>query len=199
MNMKRLYSGIAAVLLALALSAPAQAADVYALDPAHSSVGFAVKHMVIAKVRGVFEQYDASFTIDEGSRLTSATADIQAASINTRIEKRDNHLRSEDFFHASAYPLMTFRSETVTHKGGNAYEITGTLTIRGTAKTVTLTSEGYGPVKDPWGYQRIGFSAYATINRKDFGLNWNQVLEAGGLLVGDEVEITLEGEGVLQP
>jgi len=190
---------MAALALAIAFAFATSAwADEYALDPAHSQIGFAVKHMVITKVRGVFETYDGSFELDKNNTLVSAKADIEVKSINTRIEKRDNHLRSEDFFYAEQHPRMSFVSKTATKLPDGTYAVTGLLTIRGVSKDVTLTGEITGPVKDPWGYQRVGFHATTTVNRKDFGLLWNQTLETGGVLVGDDVEITVEGEGILK-
>lgn len=197
MKTHRLFTTALALTLALSL-ASASWAEEYVIDPAHSQIGFAVKHMVITKVRGVFEQYNASFALDKNNALISATAEIEAKSINTRIEKRDNHLRSEDFFFAEKHPQITFVSRKAARSADGSYELIGVLTIRGVSKEVTLRGELSGPVKDPWGYQRVGFQATTTINRKDFGLMWNQTLETGGVLVGDEVEITLEGEGILK-
>ena len=180
------------------LSALPAGADLYTLDPAHTTVGFAVKHMVIAKVRGTFDQYTGEFTLDDDSRLVGATAEISVESVNTRIEKRDAHLRSEDFFFAEKYPTMTFRLLSAEKGPDNRYTVTGDLTMRGVTRKVTLEGEILGPIQDPSGNRRAGFNASGMINRKEFGLMWNKVLETGGLVVGNEVELILEGEGILK-
>jgi polyisoprenoid-binding protein YceI len=182
--------------VALVFAAPAQAQE-FTLDPAHSYIGFTVKHMIIAKVRGEFEDYSASFIVEDG-KFASATAEIKVGSINTNITKRDNHLRSEDFFYAAKYPLMTFKTTGVKHSIDGSYTVTGDMTIRGVTKSIELKGEGFGPITDPYGNTRVGFSAIGSLNRFDFGLRWNNLLETGGVIVGDIIQLVIEGEGVLK-
>ena len=185
------------LLLSTAAAAlPATAAD-YDVDVAHSSVGFEVKHMAISKTRGTFDDYTASFTFEPGKPETwSCEAVIQAASVNTNNEKRDEHLRSEDFFDVAKVPTLTFKSTSVKMEDDEEGVMTGELTIHGVTKTVELELELLGTVTDPWGNERAGFSAETKINRKDYGLTYNSVMEAGGLLIGEEVKITIEIEGI---
>ena len=165
------------------------------LDTTHSSLEFAVKHMVIASTKGRFTDYDVDADVDLTNLANSkATVRINAASIDTRDEKRDGHLRSADFFDVENNPYITFVSKRLEPKGGDDYKIVGDLTIRGVTKEVVLDGEVTGPVKDPWGGTRVGLSANGKINRKQFGLNWNAALEAGGLLVGDDVKLNIDTE-----
>jgi polyisoprenoid-binding protein YceI len=165
------------------------------LDTSHSSVEFAVKHMVISSTKGRFTDYDVDADVDLTNLANSkATVRINAASIDTRDEKRDGHLRSADFFDVENNPYITFVSKRLEPKGGDDYKIVGDLTIRGVTKEVVLDGEVTGPVKDPWGGTRVGLSANGKINRKQFGLNWNAALEAGGLLVGDDVKLNIDTE-----
>ena len=167
------------------------------LDTAHSSVEFAVKHMVIASTKGRFTDYEADATIDETDLARStATVRINAASVDTRDEKRDGHLRSADFFDAENSPYITFTSKRLEPRGGKDYKVIGDLTIRGITREIVLEGEVSGPVKDPWGGTRVGISASGKVNRKQFGLNWNAALEAGGLLVGDDVKLNIDAEFV---
>jgi len=161
-------------------------------DPAHTSVEFAVRHMVVSTVRGRFDDFSVAI---EGDDLNSATGTVavKTASVNTREEARDNHLRSADFFDAETYPDMTYVIKRVEGSGSD-YTVTGDLTIKGVTREVVLDADVSGPVADPWGNSRLGLSATGKLNRKDFGLAWNVVTEAGGLLVGDDVKITIEAE-----
>jgi polyisoprenoid-binding protein YceI len=153
--------------------------------------------MVVAKVRGTFDRFKGTVQFDEQNPTASkVSARIDAKSVNTREEKRDAHLRSPDFFDAEKYPELVFESTKVEKQGGEKYKVTGDLTIHGVTKQVVLEAEYLGGGKDPWGGQRVGFQAHTSIRRKDFGLNWNQALEAGGVLVGDEIEISIDVEGV---
>ena len=173
----------------------------FALDPAHSQVEFVVRHMVISKVRGSFGSFRVDVDVDETTNLpTSVNAEIDATSIDTKVADRDAHLRSADFLHAEDHALLTFRSTRITGTPDN-FKIDGDLTIRGTTRPVTLSASVDGRLKDPWGNDRIAYSAKTKINRKDFGLTWNQALETGGLLVGEDIEIdlTLELVKVQQP
>lgn len=163
------------------------------IDPAHSSVSFSIKHMMIAKVHGTFEKFEGSLNFDPANpKGAEVEVTIDAASINTRVSQRDNHLRSADFFDVERYPALTFKSKRI-DGSGNELKVIGNLTIHGITKEVVLNVEGpTAELKDPYGVTKIGASATAKINRKDFGLTWNAAIESGGVLVGDEVSITLE-------
>ena len=165
-------------------------------DLSHSSIGFHVRHLMVSKVHGRFTKWNGSLELDE-SDLTKSRLDvsIDAASVDTKEAKRDDHLRSADFFDVEKFPALTFKSTKI-EKDGENYLVTGDLTIRGITKSVKLEVEGGGQVKDPWGGTRTGFSAKTSVNRKDFGLTWNVALEAGGFVVGDKIEITLEIEAI---
>jgi len=184
------------IALVMALPLSAHAAE-YEIDPAHTDFSFSVKHMVIAKVKGTFQKFEGMLEVDDNNKLTAARAVISAESIYTKIEKRDNHLRSPDFFDVAKYPNITFKTTSVQYSG-SALTIKGNITIRDVMKEITLTGETLGPIKDPWGQTRMGINATGTLNRKDFGLLWNKVLESGGLVVGDTVELHIEGEGILK-
>jgi polyisoprenoid-binding protein YceI len=171
----------------------------WTLDLTHSTVGFTVRHMVVAKVRGHFSKFSIDLNyVPENPLASSVNAVIEAASIDTKVEQRDNHLRSPDFFDVANFPTLTFASTSVKKTSDEGFEIQGNLTIRGITKPVTLEVEGGGLAKDPWGNTRTGFSAKTSILRKDFGLTWNQALETGGVLVGEKVEIELDLEVVQQ-
>ncbi len=173
----------------------APATTTWNIDPAHSSAEFKVKHMMISNVKGSFSGLSGKLTEHAtDSTLSSVEASIPVASISTGDPQRDGHLKSADFFDAEKYPTLDFKSTKVMRKG-DAYEVTGDLTIHGVTKPATFAVDGpSAPGKDPWGNTRIGLSATAKINRKDFGLGWNATLETGGLLVGEEIAITLEVE-----
>jgi polyisoprenoid-binding protein YceI len=165
-------------------------------DPSHSSVGFSVRHLMISKVRGQFGKWTGTFEYDESDPTHSKLAvNIDATSIDTRDEKRDAHLRSPDFFDVEKYPELVFASTSIAPDGSD-FLVAGDLTIHGVTRPVQLKVESLGRTKDPWGGDRIGFSATATIHRKDFGLAWNVALETGGVLVGDKIEINIEIEAV---
>lgn len=187
------------ILLAFALSLLAVSsvfAATYKIDNAHTEVGFTVDHLMIFKVTGYFSDFTGTIEADANQKtLSSATATIQTASIDTRIAKRDEHLRSPDFFHVEKYPVITFSSEKV-EGSGSAIKVHGKLTIRGITQPVVLNGAFLGENKDAWGNQRIGFAAKGKVNRRDFGLTWNKALEAGGVTVGDEVELTLQIQGI---
>ncbi len=169
------------------------------LDPTHSNVEFAVKHMMITTVRGRFNEVDGTLQYDEKDQThSSLEVSIKTASIDTRTADRDAHLRSPDFFDVEKYPTMTFRSTRVEVTGSKRLRIEGDLTIRGVTKPVVLEATEEGRGKDPWGGDRAGFSATTTIDRHDFGLEWNKALETGGWLVGQEVKVTLDIQLVRQ-
>ncbi len=179
----------------LLYSTPVWAAT-YTIDTDHSTAGFKIRHL-FSYVRGVFNQFEGSVDYDPAKPETwKTTAVIQAASIDTRVAKRDAHLRSKDFFDVTQFPTITFASDKVTDATATGAKLHGTLTLHGVAKPVVLDVAIHGVGKDPWGNVRAGFTATTTINRKDFGLTWNTAVETGQLLVGDEVEITLEVEGL---
>ena len=170
----------------------------YKIDPAHSEVGFTVDHLMIFKVTGYFTDFAGTIEADPDSKtLGSVSSTIQTTSVDTRIEKRDNHLRSPDFFDVAKYPEMTFVSKKI-EGNGTDIKVHGDLTIRGTTQPVVLAGAFQGQNKDAWGNVRAGFAAKATINRKDFGLTWNKLLETGGVTVGEEVEISLQIQGIKQ-
>jgi polyisoprenoid-binding protein YceI len=165
------------------------------LDTAHSSFAFSVKHMVVATVRGRFTDFAVDADIDTNDLTKSnATVTVDIASVDTGDTGRDTHLRSADFFHHEEHPQMKFVSKRIESKGGNDYRLIGDLTIRDVTKEVTLDGEVNGPVKDPWGNERIGITGEGKINRKDFGLNWNALLEAGGAVVSDTVKLDIDVE-----
>lgn len=166
------------------------------IDTTHSEVGFWVRHLMVTKVRGQFRNWKGQMAID-GENLATAkiSAEVQIDSVDTREPKRDGHLKSADFFDAENHPTMKFESKALTMKGDSG-TLTGSLTIRGTTKDVSFAVTSLGKAKDPWGGQRWAFEGHTVINRKDFGLNWNQALEAGGVLVGDEVHIELQAQFV---
>ena len=170
------------------------------IDSSHSQVEFTVKHMMITKVRGRFADVEGAIMLDESSPADSSVkVEIDAASIDTREEDRDAHLRSGDFLNVEEYPTLTFESRRVEGlelEEGAGFKVIGDLTIRGTTKEVELDATFEGRGQDPWGNQRVAFSADTTIDRRDFGLTWNQALETGGVLVGHEVQIHLEAQAV---
>ena len=176
----------------------AGASTTWQLDPAHTHVEFSVKHLMMARVKGRFA--GVTGTVRLGSDPAASTVDvvIDAASIDTREAKRDAHLRSADFLDAERFPAITFRGRDVRPAGPDRFTIVGDLTIRDVTREVTLEVTDEGRVTDPWGGERAGFSATTEIDRRDFGLTWNQALEAGGVLVGNEVRISLEVELVKQ-
>jgi len=180
------------------LTAPAGTA-VWKLDPSHAHVEFAVRHLMISKVRGQFTDVAGTLAI-ENDDISTARLDVEirATSVDTRVEQRDEHLRSADFLDVDRFPTLSFRSKRVERTDRKRLRVAGDLTIRDLTREIALDVTERGTVTDPWGGERAGYEASVTINRKDFGLTWNQALEAGGLLVGDEVEITLDAEWILQ-
>jgi polyisoprenoid-binding protein YceI len=185
-----------AVMAASQSSKPTQ----WQIDPAHSAAHFSVRHLMISNVRGEFTKLSGSAVINPADPAKSSVViTIEAASINTREPQRDEHLRSADFFDVANHPTLTFRSKRVEALGAENFKLAGDLTIRGVTKEVTFDVEGpTASVKDPYGNVRAGVSASAKMNRKDFGLVWNALTEAGGVVVGDEVKITFEAELIQQ-
>ncbi len=168
----------------------------YAIDPAHSDAGFSVRHMMLSKVRGRFTKLSGTLQLADGDIPTAITVEIDAASIDTHEAPRDAHLRSADFLDVEKYPTLRFASTSIAAKG-SGFTVTGDLTLHGTTKSVTLSGELEGHTTDPWGNDRVAYSATARINRKDFGLGWNQALETGGVLVGEDIDITIDVQAVL--
>jgi polyisoprenoid-binding protein YceI len=171
-------------------------ADQWDFDLVHSNIGFHVRHLMISKVHGVFHKWNGTLKLDAADPTKSSVeVQIEAASIDTKEPKRDDHLRSADFFDAASFPYLTFKSTSVAREGDDL-AVHGDLTIHGVTRNVLLKVEPAGEVKDPWGGTRTGFSAKTSISRKEFGLTWNQLLEAGGVAVGDKIEIALEIEAI---
>lgn len=178
----------------LATPTASTATSIWKIDPVHSNAQFKVKHMMISNVKGEFTAVNGTLRLDDTDITRSQLeASIDASTINTRDPQRDAHLKSPDFFDVEQFPTLTFKSTRISKKGDDRYSVEGDLTIHGITRKVVLEAEDVSaPAKDPWGNTRIGLSATARINRKDFGLTWNSTLETGGLLVGDEVAITLD-------
>jgi len=188
----------AAIAIALVVAPPVFAqADTWQIDPAHTNVEFTVRHMMISNVKGQFQKISGTITAN-GNDASSAKIDvtIDASSVDTRVERRDAHLKSPDFLDVAKYPTIAFKSTKVEADGPNKWRVTGDLTIHGVTKPVVLDVEGSGPPIDVMGHTRAGASATTKINRSDFGLTWNKALEAGGVLVGDPVAISIDVEAV---
>lgn len=169
----------------------------WAIDPTHSEITFKVKHLMISNVKGAFKTFEASI---DGEDFTKSTisATIDTSSISTNNEDRDTHLKSPDFFEVEQYPEITFVSKSLKKADDNKFKLIGDLTIKGTTKEIKLDAEFGGYMKDPYGNEKAGFSIDGKLNRKDFGLNWNAALEAGGVMVGNEIKINAEVQFVKQ-
>jgi polyisoprenoid-binding protein YceI len=168
------------------------------IDPAHTTVEFAAKHLMITTVKGRFSDVEGEIVIsDADPSKSSVTATIKAASIDTRTTQRDDHLRSADFLDAANFPELTFKSTRITGEKSE-FKVTGDLTIRGVTREITLDATNEGTTKDPWGGERIAFSATTKLDRRDFGLTWNQAIETGGVLVGNDVKISIDVQAVKQ-
>ncbi len=197
--MRKVFLVFAASLLALGAQAQDQKTG-WSLDPAHSSVGFSVRHMMVSNVRGEFTQFSVSVTtVADKPETAQVEVSIQAASIDTRIADRDKHLRSADFLDVEKFPTITFVSKKVEPAGNGKFRVTGDLTIKGVTKPVVLEAEVSPVMKDPWGNLRVGVHATTTINRKDFGVSWHKVLDTGEVVVGDDVRVNLDVELVRKP
>lgn len=166
------------------------------IDAAHSHIEFSVKHLAITTVRGHFRNFTFEAQTDDSGNLKSLTASIDASSIDTNVDQRDEHLRSADFLDAANYPTLTFRSTRIERKSSDDYVVHGELTIRGISKPASFQMTRSQVVRDPWGNLRAGVEGAGKLNRKDWGLNWNQALEFGGVLVADEVKFTVEAQAV---
>lgn len=167
----------------------------YQIDSTHSEIGFSVRHMMITRVRGQFRTWTGTLeTTGEDLSTAKVTASIEVGSIDTREAARDGHLKSADFFDAENHPKIEFVSKAVKAGANGKYQLVGDITIRGVTKELSLDVTAHGGGKDPWGNERVAFSLHGTLNRTDFGLNWNQALELGGVLVGNEVSLDIEAQ-----
>jgi len=188
-----------ALLTLFLVASPLLAADTYVVDNNHSIVVFTVRHLV-SKVTGRFGDLNGTINIDRAKpEASSVEFKIQTASIDTNQPDRDKHLRSADFFDAEKNPEITFKSKSIKPTGKDTYDVTGTLTLRGVSKEITLPVSVLGEGKDPRGQEKIGFETSTTINRKDYGVNWNRALDAGGYILGDDVKVTITLEAGKQP
>lgn len=189
MRLSRMFSSL---VVASFLAVSTLSSATFVVDNGHTSVGFSIKHMMITNVTGVFKEFDGKLDFDEEKKsFNSLNANVVVASIDTGIQKRDEHLRSADFFEVNKYPKITFKMTKYTPNGDEG-EMEGELTIRDITKKVVLKTEIGGIIKDQQGNKRLGFSLSGKINRKDFGLTWNKTLETGGVVVGDEVKLNIE-------
>jgi polyisoprenoid-binding protein YceI len=185
---------LATLALLVGLVGVASATDTWTIDKAHSQVNFRIKHLM-SKVTGRFTDFDGTITTDFANLGASGvTFTIQAASIDTDTPDRDKHLRSADFFDVEKFPTITFTSSKITKTGDDSFDVTGTLTMHGVAKEITLPVTFLGAGQDPWGNTKAGFEIATTLSRTDYGIVWNKALETGGFLLGDEVEVTINLE-----
>jgi polyisoprenoid-binding protein YceI len=191
MNRKLFAAAVLTTLAALPLRA-----DTFAIDPGHSEVSFQIRHLV-SQVRGRFNDFSGTVQLDP-KNLPASSVDfhIKATSIDTNVPDRDKHLRSADFFDVEKYPEITFKSESIKPAGKDKYDVTGTLTMHGVSKKVTLPVTFFGQAKDPWGNTRAGFQTETKLDRKEYGIVWNKALDAGGALLGDDVNIAINLETV---
>jgi len=173
------------------------AVGTWALDPAHTSIGFVGRHMMVTKVRGSFGEVAGTIEVGETPEDTVVSVEVQLASVSTGAEDRDNHLRSADFFDVEQYPTMTFRSTRI-EADGDAWKLHGDLTLHGVTKPLTLDAEYHGVVNDPWGNAKAQFSASGEIEREAYGLTWNVALESGGVLVSKKIKLEIEAQAALQ-
>ena len=183
---------------ALALATPALAADTYAVDKGHSEVSFQIGHLGLSKVRGRFKDFDGSIRVDPAKpEASSVEFSVKTASIDTDNEKRDQDLKTgAGLLDVEKYPSMTFKSSKIVTKSKDHYDVTGTLTLHGISKEITLPVTVIGPIKDPWGNQRVSFETNTTLNRKDYGISYHKLLDTGGLVVGDDVSVSITLEAV---
>jgi polyisoprenoid-binding protein YceI len=191
MQIKRTLAPIAAALL---LGSVASAMDTYNIDPAHTSIGFSVRHLGLNNVKGQFKEFAGVIVLDDG-KIAEARGTIQVKSVDTGVQQRDNHLRTADFFDATNYPTITFKTKRIEMTGGQIVMISD-FTMRGVTKELRLPAKLAGPSKDPWGNLRIGLEAKTKLNRKDYGINYHQVIKTGVLAVGEEVELEINAEAV---
>jgi len=180
------------------VTAPTRPAETFVIDPDHSEVGFSVRHLV-SRTRGRFARFSGQIRLDrEQPERSSVTFEVDPASIDTRQPDRDAHLKSADFFDVARHPVVRFTSGTITALGRDRFQVAGTLELRGLAKPLTLEVAYLGIAKDPWGNERAGFSTQAVIHRKEFGMVWNAALDNGGVILGDDVTLTIDLETIRQ-
>jgi polyisoprenoid-binding protein YceI len=192
MPLKQTLASVAAVLLLISC---AHAADTYKVDPLHTSISFSVRHLGINSVKGKFKEFEGALVL-EGDMLKQASGTIQVRSVDTGVEKRDNHLRTADFFDAGKYPTITFKTKRIESDAGGQPVLIADFTMRGVMKELRLPAKMSKPTKDPWGGVRVGLEAKTKLNRKDYGINYHEVLETGVLAVGEEVELEINTEAV---
>jgi polyisoprenoid-binding protein YceI len=179
-------------------TATAVPAGTYSIDPVHSRVGFAVRHLGIATVRGHFGSFEGSFEIGDELESAKVFGSVEAASVDTQEQQRDDHLRSADFFDAERFPRIEFESKEIRRLDEDSFEIAGDLTMHGVTREISLSAEILGTESDPWGNERVGVEARGELNRKDYGMTFNQVLGSGNVLVSDKVKLVLEASVVKQ-
>ena len=204
MLLKRTLASVAAALL---LISSAHAADTYKIDPAHTTITFSVRHLGINNVKGKFKEFEGSIVVDNGT-ITEASGTIQVKSVDTGVTQRDDHLRTADFFDATNYPTITFKTKRIKKhrvigRRHNLWDgrmtMVADFTMHGVTKEMKLSAKQSGPTKDPWGNVRIGLEATTKLNRNDYGINFHQVLETGALLVGKEIAIEINAEAIKEP
>ena len=195
--MNQFSAMIVASLVGLTLSTSAWAAK-YQLDVSHTEIGFSVKHLVISKVKGHFGKFDGGFDYDSKAKtVTNVDIKIQSASVDTNDKKRDEHLSSPDFFDVAKFPVIEFKADKITGvEAGKTFKVPGTLTLHGVTKPVTLDVEFRGAATDPWGNEHLAFGATTEVKRADWGVKWNKSMDKGGVVVGEDVSIAIESEGV---
>ncbi|MGA2530462.1 MAG: YceI family protein [Acidimicrobiales bacterium] len=173
-------------------------AGTFVLDKSHTQIGFVARHLMVSKVRGRFTDYEGAVVVADDPAASSVEVTIQAASISTNDENRDNHVRTNDFLAVEEFPTLTFRSTKVEISSGSSWKVTGELTIRGVTRPVVLDVEFEGVIQDPWGNQRLGFAASAEIDRNEFGVSFNAALETGGFVISPKIKLEIEAEAVRQ-
>ena len=185
---------LAAIIL---ISSTSSLAADYKIDPDHTKISFKVRHLGISWVAGSFSKVDGAFSFDEKKiSVSKARVEVEVDSIDTQNKKRDDHLKGEEFFASDKFSTISFASKEIKDVSGNKFTVVGDLTMHGVVKSVELAAEFTGAAKDPWGNERVAFTAEAALNRKDFGLQWSKVIETGALVVGEEVKISIEVEGI---
>ncbi len=191
--MRKMLTGIVVAALMAFSASVAGAADTYAVDKVHSSVGFSILHMMVSRVVGQFDDFSGNVQFDPNDLVNSKLDfDIKVATVNTKNDKRDGHLRSADFFDAEKFPLITFRSKKIVKKEAGVFDVTGDLAMKGVTKEVTYPVTVLGPVKDPMsGGTALGLEAKFSVNRQEYGVNWNKTLDNGGLLIGNDVDVAV--------
>jgi polyisoprenoid-binding protein YceI len=195
--MNKRFTYTLTLLIAFGLSAPLRAADTYKIDPVHSFVSFSVQHLMISHVQGKFDKMSGTLAVDNGA-LQKADGTIDTASVDTGVAPRDKDLRSAEFFDAEKYPTITFQTKSVSGTPDHL-TLVGDFTMHGVTKELSLTGKFTGPIKDPWGKQRVGLEAKTTLNRQDFGMNYSKTLDTGGALVGDDIDIEINAEATKAP